>query len=92
MTHFYAKITLLFTFFLILNGSLFGQYINVDTSYTPKELVKDIFVGTSCIDIEESSIKITGWNFSDGDKSYVFLTKALVLFLYLKAFYYQQVN
>ncbi|WP_314058429.1 choice-of-anchor L domain-containing protein [Empedobacter brevis] len=76
MTHFYAKATLLFTFFLILNGSLFGQYINVDTSYTPKELVKDIFVGTSCIDIDESSIKITGWNFGDGDKSYGFFDKS----------------
>lgn len=76
MTHFYAKITLLFSFFLILNGSsLFGQYINVDTSYTPKELVKDIFVGTSCIDIDESSIKITGWNFDDGDKSYGYFDK-----------------
>ena len=76
MTHFYAKITLLFTFFLILNGSsLFGQYINVDTSYTPKKLVKDIFVGTSCIDIDESSIKITGWNFDDGDKSYGYFDK-----------------
>lgn len=80
MKHFYSKIILLLFFIFILNNTLFGQYIQVNTSYTTKELVKDIFVGTSCINIDEGSINITGWNFDDGDKSYGFFDKNLSSF------------
>ncbi|MDM1549891.1 choice-of-anchor L domain-containing protein [Empedobacter falsenii] len=69
MKHFYSKIILLLFFTFILNSFLFGQYIQVDTSLSKEQLI-DKFIGTSCIDIEENSIQITGWNFDNGDKSY----------------------
>ncbi|WP_413533918.1 choice-of-anchor L domain-containing protein [Empedobacter brevis] len=80
MNNFYTKIILFFISIFTFNNFLFGQYINVDTSYTSTELVKDIFVGTNCIDIDEGSIEISGWNFNDGDKSYGYFDKNLSSF------------
>ena len=51
-----------------------GQYIHVKNDFTPIQLVKDIFLGSSCIDIDEESIRLTGYN-SDNTISYVFFEK-----------------
>ena len=74
MTHFYAKIILLFSFFLILNGSLFGQFIQVDTSLSKEELI-DKFIGTNTGCITISNINFSGYNISNDDISYGYFTK-----------------
>ncbi len=54
-----------YLFFFILCGFSHAQYIQVDRSYNAIQLVKDIFLGSSCIEVDESSIEITGFNNSD---------------------------
>ena len=70
-THFLI-LQLLFT---LLSIPLIGQSIRVNSSYTKEQLIKDIFVGSSCIEIMDASINISGWNFNNGDKSYGYFDK-----------------
>lgn len=64
----------IFSFALFLVGTTFSyaQYIEVDTTYTPQQLIEK-FVGTNtnCFNID--NISITGWN-NEG-KSYGYFTK-----------------
>lgn len=38
-----------------------AQYIQVNRGYTATQLVKDIFLGSSCIDVDEESINLYGY-------------------------------
>lgn len=57
--------------------SLQAQYIQVDTqTYTPEELVKNIFFGQSnnnCISVD--NVSINGKDFGNGNRSYGYFTK-----------------
>ena len=53
-----------------------AQYINVSTSYTADQLVKDIFIGStnaSCITVD--NVTVTGWDFGGGDLSYGYFNR-----------------
>lgn len=52
----------LFLFICVISHA---QNIQVNRSYTPIQLVRDIFLGSSCIELDENSIEITGFNNSD---------------------------
>ncbi|RLZ07753.1 choice-of-anchor L domain-containing protein [Faecalibacter macacae] len=49
-------------FCLLVTTIINAQYIRVDRSFTPTQLVKDIFLGSDCIEVDERSIEITGFN------------------------------
>ena len=73
--NFTLKLFILFFLFTIPAQFLSAQYIKVEPNYTAEKLVKDIFIGSSCIEVVHGSIKIQGWNFGDGDKSYGYFDK-----------------
>ncbi|MGV4414482.1 choice-of-anchor L domain-containing protein [Chryseobacterium sp. T1] len=51
-----------------------SQYINVDTSYNAQQLVdKFLGSGNSCITV--SNVKMSGWDFGNGNTSYGFFDK-----------------
>lgn len=53
-----------------------AQYINVNTTYTSEDLVRNIFFGgqnSSCILVE--NIQISGWDFGNGHKSFGYFNK-----------------
>ena len=53
-----------------------AQYIRVDTNYTADQLVKDIFFGSqnsNCISV--NNVKVNGFDFGFGDKSYGYFNK-----------------
>ena len=50
---------------LLFSVSVQSQFIQVNRSYTPTQLVNDIFLGSNCIEVDEQSIEITGFNNSD---------------------------
>lgn len=47
---------------IFLTSNLNAQVIQVNRNYTPTQLVKDIFLGTDCIEVDENSIEINGFN------------------------------
>ncbi|MGL6038034.1 MAG: choice-of-anchor L domain-containing protein, partial [Soonwooa sp.] len=66
-------------FYLLIFGyfSSNAQSISINTtSYTPEQLVKDIFIGNnqSCIAVD--NIRVSGKEFSNGDKSWGYFNKA----------------
>jgi len=68
---YYLSIVLSLGFFL---GK--AQYISVNTSYTPDQLVKDIFFGpqnAGCISV--SNVSINGHDFGNGNKSWGYFNK-----------------
>lgn len=60
--------------FLLFTISVQAQFIQVNSSYTPTQLVKDIFLGSDCIEIDERSIEISGYHQS-GFISYGYFDK-----------------
>jgi len=61
--------------FFFGSTSVHAQYIQVDTSNTPDQLLQK-FIGTSnsgCISV--SNVQITGWDFGSGNKSYGYFSK-----------------
>ena len=53
-----------------------AQYIKVNTNYTADQLVRDVFFGSSsstCISV--SNVKVNGFDFGFGDKSYGYFNK-----------------
>ena len=76
MVKYAQRIHTLYTLFLfLLPCLLFGQFIQVYGSLTKEKLVEK-FIGTTCIQIVESSVHIKGWTFDDNDKSYGYFTKS----------------
>lgn len=72
---FSKKPTSFYFLFLLITSLSFGQVITVNSTYTKEQLIKDIFVGNGSIQVDDSSIKITGWVFEDNDKSYGYFDK-----------------
>ncbi|HEY4540623.1 MAG TPA: choice-of-anchor L domain-containing protein [Faecalibacter sp.] len=60
--------------FLLFTIGVQAQFIQVNSSYTPTQLVKDIFLGSDCIEIDERSIEISGYHQS-GFISYGYFDK-----------------
>ncbi|UOK41174.1 MULTISPECIES: T9SS type B sorting domain-containing protein [Flavobacterium] len=54
--------------FVLFSISSNAQYITIDNTKTPTQLVKDLFSTESCV--EPTNVSITGWNFGNGQKSY----------------------
>lgn len=73
--NFTLKFFILFCFTYFPTQFLSAQYIKVESSYTAEQLIKDIFVGSNCIEVIDGSIKIQGWSFDDSDKSYGYFEK-----------------
>lgn len=68
---------IIFSITLLCCVSLKAQSINVNTtSYTPDQLVKDIFVGGNQTCITVDNIRVSGKDFNDGDKSWGYFNKA----------------
>lgn len=55
----------LYFLLLLFSVSLKAQFIQVNRTYTAEQLVKDIFLGSNCIEVDDRSIEITGFNNSD---------------------------
>ena len=47
---------------LLISITINAQNINVNTNYTAVQLVKDIFLGSDCIEVDLNSIEINGFN------------------------------
>ena len=67
-------ITIKNTLKIVLFGLFFqfgnAQYITVDESYTPQDLVEDILINSPCANV--FNISVSGGNFATGEKSYGF--------------------
>ncbi|MBS7332546.1 MAG: choice-of-anchor L domain-containing protein [Weeksellaceae bacterium] len=53
---------ILYLFILLVSVVVHAQQIQVNRNYTPTLLVQDIFLGSDCIEVDERSIEITGFN------------------------------
>jgi gliding motility-associated-like protein len=54
-----------------------AQYLQVNDSYTPQQLVEDIFIGADNLGcVQVSNVSMTGFTFSDGRHSYGYFTGA----------------
>ena len=67
-------ITIKNTLKIVLFGLFFqfgnAQYITVDESYTPQDLVEDILINSPCANV--FNVSVSGGNFASGEKSYGF--------------------
>lgn len=67
-------ITIKNTLKIVLFGLFFqfgnAQYITVDESYTPQNLVEDILINSPCANV--FNVSVSGGNFASGEKSYGF--------------------
>lgn len=68
------RVTKLFFIFLIFfyyqKGS--AQYISVDETYTPQQLVEDILINSQCVVV--SNVAVSGGNFATGENSWGFFS------------------
>lgn len=54
-----------------------AQYLQVNDSYTPQQLVEDIFIGADNLGcVQVSNVSMTGFTFSDGRHSYGYFSGA----------------
>ena len=64
-----ANLKLLLSLLFLLNSSFFfGQYIQVDDTFTPTQLVQNFFSTGGCATV--SNISVSGGNFGNSDKSF----------------------
>ncbi len=66
------------SFFLtLISAFLWSQYISVNSeTYTSEQLVKEIFFGPESLScIEVSNVRINGWDFGSGQKSWGYFNK-----------------
>ena len=68
------RVTKLFFIFIIFffcqKGS--AQYISVDETYTPQQLVEDILINSQCVVV--SNVAVSGGNFATGENSWGFFS------------------
>ncbi len=62
------KTLLLTSFTALVSISASAQYIRVNDTYTPQQLVENVLVNNSCVAI--SNISVSGGNFAGGEQSY----------------------
>lgn len=62
------KTLLLTSFISLISISTSAQYIRVNDTYTPQQLVENVLVNNSCVAI--SNISVSGGNFAGGEQSY----------------------
>ena len=68
------RVTKLFFIFLIFFYYQKGlaQYISVDETYTPQQLVEDILINSQCVVV--SNVAVSGGNFATGENSWGFFS------------------
>lgn len=73
-----CKLLLLLLTTTLLSVSASAQYITVNDTYTPQQLVENILVNNQCVSI--SNVQVSGGNFSDGSQSYGYFNGAGTVF------------
>lgn len=59
---------------LLLTTIASAQYITIDNSKTPAQLIQELIPATSCV--QATNIAISGWDFGGGQKSYAYFDSA----------------
>nr|WP_294933865.1 T9SS type B sorting domain-containing protein [uncultured Flavobacterium sp.] len=64
----YIKSLIATTSLLFFTTIASAQYITIDNSKTPEQLIRDLIPANSCV--QATNITISGWDFGGGEKSY----------------------